>query len=182
MLLLFSADNSLEKNASHPLRGNFIFNIFYCYCFSLFAVCTWIFCSMIHELFFHRNSQLFSLLFLQVVFWWVINKFIFFDFSHASPSIDSCLVYGVKPSLIQVYEEHDICWGSLLVTLQLQKRSFNSPSLKQATRWAVGIVIMNAKISSMKVLNALYMKARQGSDATLLSLSEMEIISVLSPN
>ena len=33
-------------------------------------------------------------------------------------------------------------------------------SLKQATLCAVGIVMMKAKRSSMKVLNALYMKAR----------------------
>ena len=33
-------------------------------------------------------------------------------------------------------------------------------SLKQATLCAVGIVMMNANRSSMKVLNALYMKAR----------------------
>jgi hypothetical protein len=42
-------------------------------------------------------------------------------------------------------------------------------SRKQANRWAVGIVMMKAKTSSMKVLKALYMKALHGRCATDLS-------------
>lgn len=43
-------------------------------------------------------------------------------------------------------------------------------SLKQASLCAVGIVMMKANMSSMNVLKALYVKARQGKAATDLSL------------
>lgn len=43
-------------------------------------------------------------------------------------------------------------------------------SRKQAIRCAVGIVMMKAKISSMNVLNALYMNARHGKAATDFNL------------
>lgn len=43
-------------------------------------------------------------------------------------------------------------------------------SRKQAKRCAVGIVIINANISSMNVLNALYINARHGNAATDFSL------------
>lgn len=43
-------------------------------------------------------------------------------------------------------------------------------SLKHAMRCEVGIVIMKAKMSSMNVLNALYINERQGKVVTDFSL------------
>lgn len=43
-------------------------------------------------------------------------------------------------------------------------------SRKHAKRWAVGIVIIKAKTSSMNVLNALYINARHGNAATDFNL------------
>lgn len=43
-------------------------------------------------------------------------------------------------------------------------------SLKHASLCAVGIVMMKANMSSIKVLKALYVKARQGNAATDFSL------------
>lgn len=43
-------------------------------------------------------------------------------------------------------------------------------SRKQAKRCAVGIVIINANISSINVLNALYINDRHGSAATDFNL------------
>ena len=90
------------------------------------------------------------------------------------------VTYGIKPSLVQVNDEDDIIsetsyseifkglcrngnenvYDNSLYKIHLVRKRF------VYYLCAVGIVMINANRSSMNVLNALYMKARQGRWAT----------------
>ena len=91
------------------------------------------------------------------------------------------VTYGIKPSLVQVNDEDDIisetsyseiCKGiSRNANENVYDNSFKYKIHLVRKRFvyylcAVGIVMINANRSSMNVLNALYINARQGKWAT----------------
>lgn len=105
----------------------------------------------------HRDSSIIFLI-CDCIFWCG-----FFSgtvvFTCGSKFIDSLRIHPVDVALVKINEKHNICekFNMMNIYCILLQPSDNEyrPSLKQPIRYIVGIFITKAKISSIKVFNAL---------------------------